>query len=161
MKIKWKNLLLFSLMFLGSFFVAACNNISNSNNVISNDNSLNDDLSSSEIIGDEDESSCVFDNIEYRLYDNMAFALRVIDYDVTLINVPYSIKIKNKEYIVTSLDHAIFENCNKLEEISLPFIGAEKQTSRSYLGYIFGATSEENNNDFIPSSLKKVKILST
>ncbi len=50
-----------------------------------------------------------------------------------------------------------FEDCNKLEEATLPFIGASFDDVRiSWLGYIFGAGGYEANSTYTPASLKKV-----
>ncbi len=52
-----------------------------------------------------------------------------------------------------------FEDCNELEEITLPFIGAEFEgDDLTWLGYIFGAGSYEANSTYVPESLKKVTI---
>lgn len=56
---------------------------------------------------------------------------------------------------VTSIGGA-FKDCSSLETITLPFIGGSK-TSDTYLGYIFGATQEQDSS-FIPDSLKTVII---
>ena len=60
---------------------------------------------------------------------------------------------------VTSIGSNAFRNCSGLTEITLPFVGATKDgTSNTYLGYIFGASSYNNNNSYVPSSIKKVTI---
>ena len=65
MKIKWKDLMCFSLMLIGAFFMASCNNnISNSNDNSSIEESSSSDLSSSEIFDDQKEYTYVLDNIE-------------------------------------------------------------------------------------------------
>jgi len=52
-----------------------------------------------------------------------------------------------------------FEQCNYLEEITLPFIGAGYEDNEiSWLGYVFGAGSFEANQTYMPKSLKKVTI---
>lgn len=52
-----------------------------------------------------------------------------------------------------------FEDCNELEEITLPFIGAEFEDDKlTWFGYIFGAGSYEANSTYVPESLKKVTI---
>ena len=52
-----------------------------------------------------------------------------------------------------------FEDCNYLETITLPFIGASyEDTNISWFGYIFGAGSYEANNTYVPESLKEVTI---
>ena len=52
-----------------------------------------------------------------------------------------------------------FEECYKLEEVTLPFIGASLDDMQySWLGYIFGAGSYEANATYVPASLKTVTI---
>ncbi len=52
-----------------------------------------------------------------------------------------------------------FEDCYKLEEVALPFIGASlDDMSRSWFGYIFGAGAYHANAAYIPESLKTVTI---
>ena len=46
-----------------------------------------------------------------------------------------------------------------LESITIPFVGATKDgTSNTHFGYIFGASSYSNNDDYVPTSLKGVII---
>ncbi len=62
---------------------------------------------------------------------------------------------------VTSIDAYAFEYCSSLTEITLPFVGATKAgTSDTHFGYIFGALSFAYNDDWVPTSLKKVTITS-
>ncbi|MBO7218814.1 MAG: leucine-rich repeat domain-containing protein, partial [Clostridia bacterium] len=58
---------------------------------------------------------------------------------------------------VTSIGSAAFNFCNALESITLPFTG-DGTTSNTYLGYIFGASNPDDQNDIIPSTLKTVTI---
>ena len=54
-----------------------------------------------------------------------------------------------------------FEDCNHLEEISVPFIGASfDDPDITWFGYIFGAGSYTANSVYVPESLKKVTISS-
>ena len=60
---------------------------------------------------------------------------------------------------VTSIGMGAFEGCNSLESITLPFVGATKDgTEDTHLGYIFGASIYNNNDDYVPASLKEVII---
>lgn len=65
---------------------------------------------------------------------------------------------------VTSIGMGAFKWCSSLEKISLPFVGAEYNgTSNTHFGYIFGAqagsyNNGENNENYVPSSLKTVVI---
>ena len=62
---------------------------------------------------------------------------------------------------VTSIGNYAFAECESLTEITLPFVGNTKDgTSNAHFGYIFGASSYFNNNDYVPTSLKKVTITS-
>ncbi len=58
---------------------------------------------------------------------------------------------------VTSIGAEAFLWCNNLQEITLPFIGDSKNDT-GYFGYIFGAPNFSKNNDYVPTSLKKVVI---
>ena len=52
-----------------------------------------------------------------------------------------------------------FEQCNKLENITLPFIGASfEDMNITWFGYIFGAGSYEANNTYVPENIKHVTI---
>ncbi|MBR3864012.1 MAG: leucine-rich repeat domain-containing protein [Clostridia bacterium] len=67
-----------------------------------------------------------------------------------------SIEIPNS---VTSIGVAAFGGCDSLEEITLPFVGATKDgDNNTYFGYIFGSHNYYNNNNFVPTSLKKVTV---
>ena len=55
---------------------------------------------------------------------------------------------------VTSIGKGAFSGCDNLTDITLPFVGAQKDgTENTYFGYIFGT-----NSSFIPSSLRTVII---
>ncbi len=56
---------------------------------------------------------------------------------------------------VTSIGRSAFSNCSNLTSITLPFVGGSS-TDNKYLGYIFGASSYSDNEDYVPSSLKTV-----
>ena len=60
---------------------------------------------------------------------------------------------------VTSIGNYAFRNCTALESITIPFVGATKDgTEDTHFGYIFGASSYSNNDDYVPASLKEVII---
>ena len=60
---------------------------------------------------------------------------------------------------VTSIGLGAFEGCSLLNHIAIPFVGATKDgTSNTHFGYIFGASSDRYNADYVPASLRKVFI---
>ena len=62
---------------------------------------------------------------------------------------------------VTSMDFAVFKDCNSLTSITLPFLGSGKRehsTTFTHLGYIFGANWSSDNNEYVPTSLKTVVV---
>ena len=63
---------------------------------------------------------------------------------------------------VTYIGYGAFKGCGSLESITLPFVGDTLTgTSNTHFGYIFGADSNNGQNDRIPVSLKKVVITKT
>ena len=60
---------------------------------------------------------------------------------------------------VTSIGSSAFRNCTALESVTIPFVGATKDgTEDTHFGYIFGASSYNYNDDYVPASLKEVII---
>ena len=60
---------------------------------------------------------------------------------------------------VTSIAPSAFYNCSRLTSITLPFIGESIDgTSNTHFGYIFGASSYDYNDDYVPKSLRTVMI---
>ncbi len=60
---------------------------------------------------------------------------------------------------ITSIGASAFEGCSSLSNITLPFVGAEKNgTTNTYFGYIFGAGNYSSNSGFVPKSLNTVVI---
>ena len=64
---------------------------------------------------------------------------------------------------VTSIGASAFKDCSGLENITLPFVGAAKnvpedETDKTHLGYIFGASENSSNDDYVPKSLKTVTV---
>ena len=60
---------------------------------------------------------------------------------------------------VTSIGKGAFSSCNNINRITLPFVGASKDgNSNTHFGYIFGASSHNDNFGCVPSSLKTVVI---
>ncbi len=105
------------------------------------------------------------------IYD-YAFAYTGLDGDFTtpetLIDIGAYAFMGNKFTSVTVPDTnaydlvigiGAFEECNNLEEITLPFIGASfEDPDYTWFGYIFGAGGYEANSTYVPDSLKKVTI---
>lgn len=60
---------------------------------------------------------------------------------------------------VTSVGKYAFVGYTTLTKITLPFVGSTKNSDEnSYLGYIFGASDYEKNQDYVPDSLTQVVI---
>ena len=55
---------------------------------------------------------------------------------------------------VTSIGEEVLSKCTSLEEITVPFVG--NGSDKTHFGYIFGAGSYYYNDDYVPTSLKKV-----
>ncbi len=52
-----------------------------------------------------------------------------------------------------------FEDCNNIEEITLPFIGGGFEDAKhSWFGYIFGAGSYEASGVYVPEKLKRITV---
>ena len=60
---------------------------------------------------------------------------------------------------VTSIGSYVFYECSGLTSITIPFFGQRANGSgKTHFGYIFGASSYEYNDDYVPESLKEVTI---
>ena len=60
---------------------------------------------------------------------------------------------------VTSIGDSAFDGCSGLTSITIPFVGNTKTgTSNTHFGYIFGASSSDYNNRYVPASLTTVVI---
>lgn len=60
---------------------------------------------------------------------------------------------------VTNIGTKAFEGCTKLKSITVPFVGASKEEARNFhLGYIFGASSYQENAEYVPATLKEVEV---
>ncbi len=69
---------------------------------------------------------------------------------LTDINIPDS---------VTTIGFSAFNYCNNLKSITLPFVGGMQNGNRNtHFGYIFGAESYKDNQNYIPTSLEQVTI---
>ena len=59
---------------------------------------------------------------------------------------------------VKNIGKAAFDGCDSLEDLTLPFVGGSVDKNQ-YLGYIFGASTYEDNRKNVPSSLKTITLL--
>ena len=59
---------------------------------------------------------------------------------------------------VTSIGGHAFYGCNSLESITIPFVGCNDYGYNPYLGSIFGAKTYDENEQYVPTSLKTVII---
>ena len=60
---------------------------------------------------------------------------------------------------VVKIGVGVFEGCDQLEKISIPFLGASAADGQTdFIGYLFGSEDRWENNLWVPTSLKKVEI---
>ena len=57
---------------------------------------------------------------------------------------------------VKAIGISAFKGCDKIVSLSVPFVGGNAENG--FIGYIFGATSAENNVHFVPSALATVSV---
>lgn len=58
---------------------------------------------------------------------------------------------------VISIGYYAFNGCSSLTTITIPFVGASmNETSATHFGFIFGASSDDHNSKYVPSSLRTV-----
>ncbi|MCM1350393.1 MAG: leucine-rich repeat protein [Prevotella sp.] len=75
----------------------------------------------------------------------------VVDRNIEEITIP--------DY-VTNIRKGAFQNCDKLVQITLPFVGETLNgNANTHFGYIFGAGTYQVQQEYIPTSLKKVTII--
>lgn len=51
---------------------------------------------------------------------------------------------------------SVFRNCKNLTTLSVPFVGADSNGTNPFIGYLFGATKNTENQSYVPSSLNTV-----
>lgn len=92
-----------------------------------------------------------------QLYENdFPGIIRVGEYAFAKYENLESIEIPNT---VTSIGTGALEDCSSLESITVPFIGKDENgEEKAHFGHVFGAKSRYENGEYIPSSLKSVKI---
>ena len=60
---------------------------------------------------------------------------------------------------VESIGFSAFEGCSELQSLSIPFVGANRNsTEYAHLGYIFGTYTATENAEYVPVSLRSVVI---
>ncbi|MBQ7306978.1 MAG: leucine-rich repeat protein [Clostridia bacterium] len=60
---------------------------------------------------------------------------------------------------IESIGFEAFKGLNSLETLKIPFIGSSStDTTNSFLGYFFGATTYDKNAEFVPNTLKVINI---
>ena len=57
---------------------------------------------------------------------------------------------------VKAIGSSAFKGCNKIASLSVPFVGGNAENG--FIGYIFGATSADNNVHYVPASLATVSV---
>ena len=78
---------------------------------------------------------------------------KILEYAFAYCSSLYSIKLDGANEIA----NGALLSCSSLNSVTLPFVGGNSEKNQ-YLGYIFGAESPEYNDEFVPSSLRKVDI---
>lgn len=59
---------------------------------------------------------------------------------------------------VIAIGQSALRGCNKIESITLRFLGGSDNSSNEYFGFIFGASGYMGNGQFVPESLKTLKL---
>ena len=60
---------------------------------------------------------------------------------------------------VREIGKSALYNCNKLEKLTIPFVGSHADGSGAgHLGYIFGTSAYQNNNEVVPYTLKSIVV---
>lgn len=61
---------------------------------------------------------------------------------------------------VTSIALGALNGCNRLQSLTLPFVGGsnDRDIENAFFGYIFGAAEYKQNNDVVPECLKAVEL---
>ncbi len=87
-------------------------------------------------------------------------------YPVSTINPAAFKNVTNIEHLVlpttlTSLSKGILSSMPQLKVLSLPYVGSGLSDGCSYFGYLFGASSSNENIEYAPKSLEEVIIMGT
>ena len=147
----------------------ACSNTNTSESSNSN-NETSDSVNTSEEISSEVEKNL------YEYYENDDGTLTITRYigNEKVVTIPSNVsEISARAFSgnnriteviipksVNFIGKGIFEDCLKIERLTLPFIGESRENNK-FLAYFFGAMSKDDsyNYDYIPNSLKEVIIL--
>ena len=145
----------------------ACSNTNTSESSNSN-NETSDSVNTSEEISSEVEKNL------YEYYENDDGTLTITRYigNEKVVTIPSNVsEISARAFSgnnriteviipksVNFIGKGIFEDCLKIERLTLPFVG-ESRENNQYLGYIFGTLSYFDNSKYVPESLKEIIIL--
>ena len=100
-------------------------------------------------------------------FANTGITSITIPKSVSSINSNYGVRnctnlkklIIEKESNIQELSYGIFSGLTSLEELSIPFVGsAYGATKNTHFGYIFGASKNTNNENYVPETLTKLAI---
>lgn len=69
--------------------------------------------------------------------------------NLTSVTIPNTVK---------KISSIFNKNCSNLATLTVPFIYSAEDTEFNYIGYYFGASSNIENADYVPASLKTVEI---
>ncbi|MDE7100490.1 MAG: leucine-rich repeat domain-containing protein, partial [Anaeroplasmataceae bacterium] len=79
------------------------------------------------------------------------------DYQFSGFNHITSVNISS---YVTQMGFGTFSGCESIISLTIPFLGTTlNDEENTYLGYLFGATTPQDNYRFVPHSLKEVTLL--
>jgi len=96
-----------------------------------------------------------YSNVTYEINDSEVTVTGVVDESATEIVIPELID----ECEVVEIEFGAFEDCVNLKSIKLPFVGESATTDKNgYLGYVFGAPSNYDNDDYVPFNLTEVTV---
>ena len=99
-------------------------------------------------------------SLKYNSYDNGEY-LGNEDNPYFLLIKPSSTSISS--FTINGKTNIIacgaLSNCSSISSITLPFVGGNKNGAvNTHFGYLFGASSDTENSEYVPSSLKTVVI---
>ena len=103
-------------------------------------------------------------NIEYNNEKFILLEEVTISSDITSIGEYQFYGFENLKKItlptsVTSIGTNAFEGCTSLESLTIPFVGESLSlTTKKFIGYLFGASDYTDNSNYVPQTLKEVKV---